>query len=189
MSASTAISDVTRTIEGLLRDEQRPAGLFDVSLTSPADERVNQGMRPRVNVYLFRVIENENAKNQHWTAAGETTLVYPPLRLNLFYVLTPFADNLLDEHRVLGEAMRVLHDNGMVEPARLAGALAHGDEELKIDLCKFNIEEQTRIWEALDRAYRLSICYEARIITIDSRIERTVGRVTEKVEDYVVHGR
>ncbi|MEE8587285.1 MAG: Pvc16 family protein, partial [Acidobacteriota bacterium] len=48
----------------------------------------------------------------------------------------------------------------------------------KIDLCQFDIEEQTRIWNALNKPYRLSACYEVRIVSIDSTIRRnrTPGR-------------
>ena len=69
MSASSIVGDVTQTLEELLVSEQRPKGLFDVSLRSPADERVEAGMRPKVNLYLFRAEEHAAAKNQPWISA------------------------------------------------------------------------------------------------------------------------
>lgn len=184
MSVSTVISDVTETLQELLRNEQRPQNSFDVSLESPADETIVPAMRPRINLFLFRVAENPFAKNRQWQPVGSDILQYPPLALNLFYVVTPFAEDKLDEHRVLGEAMRIFYDNSIVEPPLLRGSLEHSNEELKIDLCQFSIEEQTRIWNALSKPYRLSVCYEIRIIMIDSRIEKPSRRVTEKVNQY-----
>lgn len=184
MSAATVIGDVTETLRQLLQARQQPQGLFDVSLASPADEVVVPSMSPTANLFLFRVSENTYAKNQSRLPVGTDVLQKPPLALNLFYVLTPFAEDKLDEHRVLGEAMRVFYDHAIVSGPLLSGALQNSTEELKIDLCQFSLEELTRIWNALTRPYRLSVCYEVRIILVDSSIERSTVRVTEKRSEY-----
>src|SRR3954466_14349374 len=106
MSSSSVISDVTQTLEELLVDGQLPKSSFDVSLKSPADENVSPSMKPKVNLFLFRVSENPFAKNQDWQPVTADTLRSPPLALNLTYVLTPYAENKLDEQRVFGEALR-----------------------------------------------------------------------------------
>jgi len=141
-------------------------------------------MKPVVNLFLFRVTENPFAKNQEWIPVGMEALRYPPLALNLFYVLTPFASDKLDEHRVLGEAMRVFYENSIIRGADLQGALGGSDEELKLDLCQLSIEDLTRIWNALNRPYRLSVCYEVRIALIDSLIEESTTRVIEKQNEF-----
>ncbi|HEX8475987.1 MAG TPA: DUF4255 domain-containing protein [Pyrinomonadaceae bacterium] len=179
MSASSVISDVTETLEALLKNEQLPRDTFDVSLKSPADETVQPSMKPKVNLFLFRVMENAFAKNQEWQAVGTDTLNYPPLALNLFYVLTPYAENRLDEQRIFGEAMRILHDNAVVAGATLRGALENTSEELKIDMVPFTLENIAQIWSAMNQPYRLSVCYQVRMVLIDSRIARRITRVTE----------
>jgi uncharacterized protein DUF4255 len=179
MSASTVISDVTLTLEELLKSEQRPANFFDVSLKSPADEVIQQGMKPKVNVFLYRVTENAFGKNQEKQALGPDTLEYPPLWLNVFFLLTPFAEDKLDELRVLGEAMRVLHDNSSVSGAALKGSLENTSEELHVHLSPFSLEQVAQIWSALDKSYRLSVCYEVRTMFIDSLIQSQVSRVVE----------
>jgi hypothetical protein len=184
MSASAVIGDVTQTFEDLLRTEQRPLSTFDISLKSPAEEIIDPNMRPTVNLFLFRVTENAFAKNQDWQPVGTGDLRYPPLALNLFYVLTPFAVNKLDEHRILGEAMRIFHDNAILQAPMLKGALEHTAEELKVDLCQLTIEDLTRIWNALNQPYRLSVCYEVRIVMVDSTVERPIRRVIENLEQF-----
>lgn len=179
MSASTVISDVTLTLEELLKSEQRPANLFDVSLKSPADEVIQQGMRPKVNVFLYRVAENAFGKNQEKQALGPDALEYPPLWLNAFFLLTPFAEDKLDELRVLGEAMRVIHDNSSVSGAALKGSLENTSEELHIHICPFSLEQVAQIWSALDKSYRLSVCYEVRTVFIDSLIQSPIRRVVD----------
>ncbi|HEX7317661.1 MAG TPA: DUF4255 domain-containing protein [Pyrinomonadaceae bacterium] len=183
MSSSSVISDVTQTLEELLRDAQLPKNTFDVSLKSPADEKVTTSMKPKVNLFLFRVSENPFAKNQDWQPVTPDTLRYPPLALNLSFVLTPYAENKLDELRVFGEAMRVLYENSIVPVEALRGGLENTAEELKVDLCHLTLEQLTQVWSALGQPYRLSACYEVRMVFIDSANERVVTRASNAVFD------
>ena len=185
MSDSGVISDVTNTLQELLKNQQRPKGQFEISLSSPAEEDVTPNMKPKVNLFLFRVVENPFVKNQEWLPVGTDTLTYPPLALDLFYVLTPFAPNKLDEHRVLGEAMRILHDFAIITPPDMQGNLAHGVDEIKVDLWQLTVEDLARIWSALTKPYRLSIGYAVRTLLIDSAIEQGVQRVLEVQQQFV----
>jgi hypothetical protein len=172
----------------MLESEQKPVKFFRASVVSPAEEtpEIKDGpnLKGKANLFLFRVTENPFARNPDWQPIGTSNLIYPPLALNLFYVLTPFASTKPDEYSVLGEAMRIFHDNAIIKAPMLKGDLEYTDEELKVDLCQLSIEDLTRIWNALNRPYRLSVCYEVRIVLIDSFIERTVHRVIQKVEQY-----
>jgi hypothetical protein len=178
MSASTVISDVTHTLEELLKNEQRPANSFDVSLKSPAEEISQQ--KPKVNLFLYRITENAFGRNQEPQPIGLNALEYPALWLNAFFLLTPFAEDKLDELRVFGEAMRVFHDNSVVSgPALQGDALEHTSEELRVTLCQFTLEQLAQIWNALDKPYRLSVCYEVRTMFIDSLVQIPISRVLE----------
>ena len=188
MSSSSVISDVTQTLEALLVDGQLPKSSFEVSLKSPADEKVSPSMKPKVNLFLFRVSENPFAKNQDWQPVTPDTLRRPPLALNLSYVLTPYAEDKLDEQRVFGEALRVLYENSVVPAAALRGGLENTAEELKVDLCHLSMEQQTQVWNALGQPYRLSACYEVRMVLIDSATERRATRVSQPVFDISAKG-
>jgi Pvc16 N-terminal domain len=183
MSASTIISDVTQTLQDLLLEQQQPTGLFEVSLNSPADDARNP-MEPKVNLFLLRVAENSFAKNRDWLPVGPGVLKKPPLALELYYIMTPFANDRLDEHRALGEAMRIFYDHAIIAAPLLKGELEHTAEELKVDLCPFSLEELTRIWNALNQPFRLSVCYGVRIILVDSSVEQSAHRVTVKENRY-----
>lgn len=193
MNAVTVIRDATDSVAALLRQRQNPGPeeLFEVSLRLPADdaaEKIDSSMKPKINLYIFLIEESSTAKNRPWTAEGSEALRKPPLALNLYYVLTPFAATLLDEHLVLGEAMRVLYDYAVVEGEHLLGALPQVVEDLKLDLCAFDIEELTRIWNAFNQPYRLSVCYRMRIVLLESAMARGVSRVAEKRTEYGIHG-
>jgi hypothetical protein len=53
-------------------------------------------------------------------------------------------------------------------------------EELRVVMCNLNLEQLTRIWEALQQPYRLSICYQIRVTEIDSRRDSTNARIIER---------
>jgi hypothetical protein len=178
MSSSAVIGDVTSTLEQLLREGQRPKATFEVTLDSPADAKVDPG-KPAVNLSLFRVEESEFAHNEEWEAVGPDVLHNPPLTLSLFYLLTPLAENKLDEQRVFGEAMRVLYDGSIVEAALLKGVLENSQEEMKVDLYRTSLEQLTQIWSAFSKPYRLCAVYRVRVVRIDSLVERATSRVVE----------
>ena len=41
-------------------------------------------------------------------------------------------------------------------------------EEIRLVLNPVSLEELTRVWQALEIPYRLSVCYLARVIIVDS---------------------
>jgi hypothetical protein len=132
----------------------------------------------RLSLWLYRVSENEFVKNQPMARAnGNETLRFPPLALNLYYLLTPFAPSGDADHLLLGKAMQVLYDNSSL---LLHDSASHIAEELRIVLCRLTLEELTRIWEALREPYRLSVCYEVRVTQVESLRTQTSARVVER---------
>jgi hypothetical protein len=173
---SNIIGDVTQTLENLL------SGL-DLSLDSPATLPTGgEADFRRLNLFLYQVLENPYAKNQPWGSPSAAVQTYPALALNLFYMLTPYARDTLSAHQVLSHAMGLLHDNSIVTGADLAGDLPVTVEQLAIVLCPMTLEELTRIWNALQSPYRLSVCYEVRIALLQSDIRRDVSRVMTKID-------
>ena len=170
------LGDVTSTLQTLLKD-------LDVTLESPAAlPSTSGGSFKKLNLFLYQVLENPHAKNQPWESIGADAQRYPPLALNVYYLLTPYANDALSAHQVLSHAMRILHDHSIVSGAELAGSLSTVVEQLAIVLCPTTLEELTRIWNALQSPYRLSVCYEVRIALIQSEIQRDVSRVSTKID-------
>lgn len=141
----------------------------------------------RLSLWLYQITENEHVKNQPMlrsqAAAGvplRETTQYPPMALNLYYLVTPFAQSGESDHLLLGKTMQVLYDNATVF---LEDAGSNIFEELRVIFCRLSLEELTRIWESLREPYRLSVCYLIRVTRIDSRrtpssalvLDRTAG--------------
>ena len=170
------IGDVTQTLTDLLRG-------LDVTLDSPAALPTGgEADFKKLNLFLYQVMENPFAKNQQWLSPSTGVQEYPPLAVNLHYLLTPYAKDPISAHQVLSHAMAILYDNAIVPGPQLSGALSTTVEQLAIVLCPMTLEELTRIWNALQTPYRLSVCYEVRIPLIRSDVRRDVSRVSEKID-------
>jgi hypothetical protein len=136
----------------------------------------------RLSLWLYQITENEFMKNQPMLRSnGDNTSQFPPMALNLYYLVTPFAPSGESDHLLLGKTMQVMYDNAIV---LLRDTVSDIAEELRIIFCRLSLEELTRIWEALREPYRLSVCYQVRVTRIDSLRTPTTARVIELTTGY-----
>jgi hypothetical protein len=47
-----------------------------------------------------------------------------------------------------------------------------------------SLEETTRVWQALEMSYRLSVCYVVRVVLVDSRRSRTGPPVVARTGEF-----
>lgn len=190
MSDYTVLADAGQSMINVLWQEIQPDAqvnaLIDnqsrISLESPFDLRGNNAVR--LSIYLYRIVEDPNTKNQFPVSGNGTQLRKPPLTLDLFYLVTPMFGFPREQQIVLGKVMQVLYDRAILEGADLAGSLATSAEQLRVILNPVTLEETTRVWQALEMSYRLSVCYTVRVAMVDSRREQTVQPVVRKTAQY-----
>ncbi|MEU5046261.1 DUF4255 domain-containing protein [Streptomyces griseorubiginosus] len=170
MSASTALGMVSASLRNLLLGEMRLSPAPDVTVLAP-DE---QSSTRRLNLFLYKLAENPFLKNQDFTVRpGSPEQVVPaPLSLTLSYLLTPYAPNDPQEgnaaaHQLLGEAMRVFHENAVVPPVYLDPVLADARERLQIAGNTLDPEELSRIWTTFSQPFRLSVLYQVSTVQLD----------------------
>ncbi len=187
MSASTALGAVSRSLRNLLVAEMSISPPVPVTLLGPDEV----GAVRRVNLFLYRVEEHPQLRNQQFQLrAGTTgTLTAPPLSLVLYYVLTAYAASdpqtgAADSHAILGDAMRTLYEHPVIPPANLVDDLGQAREELRLMQVVLDSEELGRIWATFDAPYRLSAMYEVSVVQLDqsaatdetmARRVRTIG--------------
>jgi hypothetical protein len=167
-----------RLIETDLRQDVGPNGLaslfdgggFTVELGTPQEMGADaQG----VSLWLYRVLRDDMRLNdppriRPRLPAG-VELLPPPLPLRLHYLVTPLAADAPDtEQKILGRIMQLFHSRATLSGAVLQGDLAGTDYELNVRLESLALEELTRIWDALEGSYQLSISYEVTLVNIDS---------------------
>ena len=136
----------------------------------------------RLSLWLYQITENEFVKNQPMLRGnGSDTSQFPPLALNLFYLVAPFGPSGEADHMILGKTMQVFYDNATI---LLRDTVSDIAEELRIIFNRMTLEELTRIWDALKEPYRLSVCYQVRVTRIDSERFPQSARVIERTEGF-----
>jgi hypothetical protein len=135
----------------------------------------------RISLWLYHIAENEFVKNQPEIRLADGTEQFPPLALDLYYLLTPFGPSGEADHLLVGKAMQAFYDNAIV---LLVNDGARVFEELRIALFRRTLEELTRVWEALREPYRLSVCYQVQLSRVDSERARSGERVVELQRNY-----
>ena len=188
MADFAVIADVGETLIELLRENMKDLITADsIILISPGDIEGNDNVR--LSLFLYQVIENAHMKNQEMMNSGSTRLRYPPLILDLNYMLTSHpspgiqdkTERTKEEHSVLGRAMQILNDNSILKAPVLRGSLAAHNEELHITQTSLNLDDMTKIWTTFqDTIFRPSICYLVTPVRIDSTREELVTRVVER---------
>jgi hypothetical protein len=153
----------------------------NIVLSNPAQPAGGGAVRS-VSLWLYQVAPNEYLRNTAMVRqAGDSIERFPPLSLNLFYLLTPSTGNDEGDQLVLGKALQIFHDQAVL---RMESQQNPGEgEELHISLCQRTIEELAEVWEALQEPYRLSVCYEVRVVRISSQRVLVGGRVGERTSD------
>lgn len=189
MSEYTVVADVGEALVRVLWEEMQNnppvGGLIDnearISLQSPFELRENNAVR--LSVYLYRIVEDPYLKNQPMQPGPGRLLRRAPLTLDLFYLVTPLVGTPREQQIVLGKVMEVFHDRSILQGSDV-GPLALADEELRVVLNPVTLEETTRVWEAMQMSYRLSICYAVRVAILDSTRSRLTQPVVARTNAY-----
>ncbi len=151
-----------------------------ISLESPADLAGNNSVF--VSIYLYRIVEDPYMKNRFASVPGVGGAERkPPLMLDLYYLITPLVGAPRDQQIVLGKIMQVLYDRAILEGPDLSGTLTTGNQQLRVMLNPVSLEETTRVWQALEVPYRLSLCYQVRVAMLDSQTQQFTQPVLSKV--------
>ena len=185
MSASTAIGMVSESLFNLLDREMSLTPKVPVTVLAPDEP----GGDRRINLFLYKVIENDILRNQDWQVkpGDSTQVVPPPLSLNLFYLMTAYCPN--DEvsgnagaHQILGDAMRVFYEHAIVPQDRLVPELQDAKEQIKIILNTLDVEELGRVWSTFSQPFRLSVLYEVSVVQLDTpSLERSMAPRIQQV--------
>lgn len=189
MSDYQAIAGVSATLKALLEDRMSltaatlpPSQRVTISLSHPDVKPDQAPSGPRLNLFLYEISHSPFLRNQE--LAGPGAPGYPPLALELHYMLTCFPLKPADDetmHLVLGDALRALHDTPVLsagltrtrgilagEPL-LAESLRSAYEQVKLSFVPQNLEITARVWESAKEAYRLSAAFTVSIVQIESQ--------------------
>ena len=175
MSDYRVLQDISLHIRGLLFDglagDDEVGSSFtsenNISLDSPAT--LSDGNSDvLVSLYLYQVLPNAHMNNQNLIPIGNDQQQYPPVSLDLSYLLTPMSNSPQEDLVILGHSVQILAANSIVRANFLDSDLKTNSPEIRITANPVSLEELTRIWSAFNEPYRLSVCYQVQTVYVDS---------------------
>jgi len=191
----TSLISVSETLSQLLiasfQADVGPDGLSQsfldrtllVSLATPREmHRHEQGL----SLWLYRVVRDETRLNDppriNTLRDGRVEVIPPPLPLRLHYLMTPLVHrNPGMEQRILGRVLQLFHTRPILAGADLRGDLTGTAAEIHLRLEALSLDETTRVWEALEGSYQLSVSYEVTLANIDSMAQPLPSQIVSQV--------
>lgn len=176
MSDALAIAAVTHAIRSLLFREADAATPGTEVTTKPLDKARDGIAGPQLNLFLYHTAIEAAWRNRDMPDVRNGETGFPPLPLNLYYLVTAYGDNDDDRgaHRLLGAAMCALHDHPLLGAAELRATLPDSDlyrqvERVRITNQPMSLEETSKLWTTFQTHYRISAAYEVSVVLIESR--------------------
>jgi len=181
MATYNAIAGVGGAILRLLEDG-RPNGEFPAALFKiiQAAEYQTPPMKEGISLFLYRVGINGNLRNRPARVAADGRRYRPSLPLDLYYLLTPWAETAVKQQRLLGWAMRLLEDTAILPAGLLNAANPEHDtfrpsEAVELICEPLTVQDITGVWQGLRADWQLSVTYVARLVLLDSGLELAGG--------------
>lgn len=161
------------------------------SFAAPDDHFPPSTVRlPAVNIFLFLIEENRELRNREPTLErqddGSVIKRTAPVRVDCHYLVTAFAEGAQqpeeDEHKILGEVMRVLLRHRTIPLEFLRGELVEQQPPVRAAALLSSPNQGAELWQALKGRPRASLHY-VLTISVDTGVpvERfppvTVGQI------------
>lgn len=166
-------ADLDETLKQLLIAELPiKNGEIDVSFDQPKREWSARLTRPAVNFFLYDVKENATLRRHQWEQtgngarprSGRNAGAYhkkrAPYRLDCFYMLTTWAAEAEDEHRLLARALHVLLRHPLLPEPYFVGQMQQQPYDVQALVARHDrLTNPAEVWSALDNEIRPSISY------------------------------
>ena len=184
MADYTALTEAGLALVELLRENLTPEPLSNrelINLCSPHESENNQ-----LTLYLYHIEEEVQNLSAGYYSVDSTTERFRPAQYTLHFLMTPHSKapaqvKEADQYRIMGAALQALRDNPVIPQRLLTGSLAAEKAQVHISLDKMPMEQLLKIWNNTSKDYKLSVVVSVTGVTIESRRERRVSRVTEVV--------
>ena len=181
MANYRAIAAISTALQGLIRDryprDEFGAGL-DILLYQTRD--FESPMQDGFSIYLFRVAINGAVRNLTLRRSPDGRRFRPSLPLDLHFMVTPWAQDVERQHRMLGWVMRLMEDLGVLSAGHLNHYLPETDtfkpnEGVEIICDPLSLTDYLTLWDRLRPRLPASATYALRMVLIDSDVEITEG--------------
>jgi uncharacterized protein DUF4255/carboxypeptidase family protein len=165
------LHDLDKTLESLLRAEL-PFSDLVISFAAPDEAQPNDGQKPVLNLFLYSIQENRELRSTETqfdrADTGNFTMRRPVTRVDCHYIASVTSRSTArpeeDEHRVLGEVMRVFLRFREIPAAVAQGSLRDQGIPIRAStLLPTTQESGAELWQAFRVKPRPSLRYTVTI--------------------------
>jgi hypothetical protein len=166
------LDDLDRTLEALLRDELPHQLVQQVTITFAApDEQFppTSVSLPAIDLFLYDVRENRTLRTNEWiierSEDGTGVKKRAPVRVDCSYLITAWANagsltSAQEEHRLLGETMRVIARNPVIPADVLQGVLRGQEPDMPaVSIQPGHLQSLAEFWQALGGKPKAALNY------------------------------
>jgi hypothetical protein len=141
-----------------------------------------------LNIFLYQVTPNQGWRNAGLPARdwGGDRTGNPPLALDLHYLLTATAPRDIYPEIIMGFAMQMLHETGVLSRELIAKALdpmappsdfipqlkfaelAEQVEQIRVTPAALTVDDISKLWTGFQGRYRMSVAYIVTVVLIQT---------------------
>lgn len=189
MAKAQAIAVVGQTILGMLADNIPQAEFTNARFELYQTSNFTSPMEEGISLFLYRVEINSSLRNLPNRIGLDGISRRPPLPLDLYYLLTVWAKDVVKQQRILGWVMRTLEDAPVLSAARLNNfgpetEIFQPQEKIELIYQPLSLQDLSNLWSAFKVSLPMSVAYIARVVGIDSTVstEETVAVQTRQFD-------
>ena len=197
------LHDLDRTLEKLIYERGKlKKSEIDIAFEQPTGEWSAGLGRPTINCWCFDLRENVKLRNMEMNVqrnGRQARVSLPPMRIDVAYLVTAWANRPEDEHRLLWRALGALAGIPILRPENCEGALREQpyDMPLKVAQTPEGISGMSDLWSVLDNQMRTGFIASATMALDTERgfdaplvFEAEVGiGQTSRPQDRVLDGK
>lgn len=175
MAKAQAISVTGQTVLGLLADNIPKSEFTNARFELYQPINFLSPMKEGISLFLYRIEINAGLRNLPNKTGLDGISRRPPLPLDLYYLLTVWAEDTIKQQRILGWAMRTLEEAPVLSAGRLNHFGPEADvfkpnETIEIIFHSLSLQDLSNLWGAIKGSLPVSVGYIARVIGLDSTI-------------------
>lgn len=164
------------TADAFLNAPTSPWNMRSMQVTLNTPPEMVDNSQEGISLWLYRVVRDGERLNDPPVRLSATQIKAAPFPVRLHYLVTPITSRTNQgdpetEQYVLGKVLQLFHSKATLRGADLRDEFAGSDVELNVRLETLNLEEITRVWDALEGSYQLCVSYEVSVVNIDSALE------------------
>jgi len=188
------LDDLDRSLNELLKRGLPPTVVqqVDISFAPPDDRFPPSSVKlPAIDLFLYDIRENLELRDREWQlerrSDGTGLKKRPPVRVDCSYLVTAWAASssstpAYDEHRLLGEVMKVLLRHPVLPEQVLLGSLQGQKPPLPaVSLLSGQLQSMGEFWQALGGKPKAALNYTVTIGVDAFAAEETGPLVTDKL--------